>query len=171
MKALFVIAQEGYQPREYGVPKQILEKSGVEIITASKEVGKCTSSTGDVSEATISISDVNVSDYDAIVFIGGPGAVKFHKDVEAHLTCQEAINRGKVLAAICIAPLTLVYADVLEGKKATVWNQDGKQAEVLTQNQAIFVDEEVVVDGKIVTANGPMAAEAFGKAILGLLKS
>ena len=170
MKALFVIAQDGYQPKEYGIPKQILEKAGIEVITASKEVGKCTSSTEDVTEATIAVRDVDVSDYDAIVFIGGPGAVKFHKDVEAHLTCQEAINRGKVLAAICIAPLTLAYADVLEGKKATVWNQDGKQAEIMTKNSAEFVDQDVVVDGKIVTANGPMAAEEFGQKILELLK-
>ncbi len=74
------------------------------------------------------------------------------------------------MGAICIAPTILAYAGVLEGKKATVWNQDGKQAEILTKNGAEFVDELVVVDGKIVTANGPPAAEAFGKKILEMLK-
>ena len=170
MKALFIIAQEGYQPKEYGVPKKILEDSGIEVITASKEVGKCIAADGSTTEATVSINDLNVSDYDAIVFVGGPGAVSFHKDVNAHLTAQEAVNRNKILAAICIAPLTLAYADVLEGKKATVWNGDGKQAEILTKNKAEFVNELVVVDGKIITANGPDAAEEFGKKILGLLK-
>jgi protease I len=169
-KALFIVAQNGYQPKEYGVPKKILEDAGIEVITASKKVGLCKSMGEATTEATVSISEVNVSDYDAIVFIGGPGATQFHKDVEAHLTCQEAINRGKVLAAICIAPLTLAYADVLEGKKVTVWNEDGKQAEVLTKSGAEFVDEPVVVDGKVITANGPQAAEEFGKKILELLK-
>ncbi|PIZ51152.1 DJ-1 family protein [Candidatus Woesearchaeota archaeon CG_4_10_14_0_2_um_filter_33_13] len=168
--ALFIVAQKGYQPREYGVPKKVLEDSGVEVITASKKIGKCVSSNETITEATISISDVDVSDYDAIVFIGGPGAPVYQKDVEAHLTAQEAINRGKILAAICIAPTILAYADVLEGKNVTVWNEDNKQAEVMTKNGAKFVDKAVVVDGKIITANGPKAAEEFAKEILKQLK-
>jgi len=166
-----IVAQEGYQPKEYGVPKQILEDAGVEVVTASKKVGNCTSSTKTTTEATISIDDINVSDYDAIIFIGGPGSVQFHKDVEAHLTCQEAINRKKVLAAICIAPLTLAYADVLEGKKVTVWNEDNMQSVILERLGAIYTGNTIEVDGKIVTANGPQAAEEFGKKILELLNN
>ena len=169
MKVLLIVAQNGYQPHEYGVPKKILENVGVETITASKQVGTCTATDKTTTEATIAIADVNVSDYDAIIFVGGPGAVGYQEDVQAHLTAQEAINRGKLLGAICIAPTILAYAGVLEGKKATVWNQDNNQAEILTKNGAEFVDEEVVVDGKIVTANGPPAAEEFGNKILEML--
>ena len=169
MKALFIVAQEGYQPHEYGAPKKILENASVEVITASKQVGTCTATDKTTTEATIAIAEINVSDYDAIVFIGGPGAVGYQHDVQAHLTAQEAINREKVLAAICIAPTILAYANVLEGKKATVWNQDNKQAEILIKNGAEFVDQPVLIDGKIITANGPEAAENFGKKILELL--
>jgi protease I len=169
MKALMIVAQKGYQPNEYGIPKKILENAGIEVVTASKQVGTCQSTGETTTEATISIDDINVSDYDAIIFVGGPGAVDYQNDVNAHLTCQEAINRKKILAAICIAPTILANADVLEGKKATVWNEDGKQAEVLTKNKAEFVDEEVVVDGKVITANGPEAAEMFGKKIIEML--
>ena len=170
MKALMIIAQNGYQPNEYGIPKKILEDAGIEVITASKKVGTCKSMGEATTEATISIDDINVSDYDAIVFVGGSGAVQFHKDVEAHLTCQEAINRKKVLAAICIAPLTLAYADVLEGKKVTVWNEDNMQSVILERLGAIYTGKPVEVDGKIITANGPQAAEKFAKKILELLK-
>jgi protease I len=170
-KALIIVAQQGYQPYEYGTPKKILEDAGVEIITASKEIGTCTAADGTTTEATIAISEVNVSDYDAIVFIGGPGAVNYQQDVQAHLTAQEAINREKVLAAICIAPTILAYAGVLEGKKATVWNEDNDQAEILTKNGAEFTNESITVDGKIITANGPPAAEEFGKKIVEMLKS
>jgi protease I len=171
MKAIFVIAQQNYQPVEYGTPKQILETAGVEIVTASKEVGTCTATDGTTAEATISVDDINVFDYDAIIFVGGPGAVNYQHDVQAHLTAQEAINREKVLAAICIAPTILAYAGVLESKKVTVWNQDEKQAQILTDNGAEFVNQEVVVDGKIITANGPSAAEEFGKKILEMLNN
>ncbi len=170
MKALFIIAQKDYQDHEYGASKKVLEDAGIEVITASKQVGICHGAFGAETEATVAIAEVNVSEYDAIVFIGGAGAVNYQQDVQAHLTAQEAINRGKILGAICIAPTILAYADVLEGKKATVWNQDGKQAEILVKNGATFVDEPVVVDGKIITANGPPAAEEFGKKILEMLK-
>lgn len=170
MKALFIIAQTGYQDLEYGIPKQILEKAGIEVVTASKKAGICTGGLGGTATATISIDEVDVADYDAIVFIGGPGAVSYQHDVEAHLTAQEAITEEKVLAAICIAPTILAYAGVLEGKKATVWNNDGKQQKLLEKEGAIFTGEKVTVDGKIITANGPAAAEEFGKSILKLLK-
>jgi len=171
-RALMIIAQHGYQPKEYSIPKQILENAGIEVITASKNAGTCQAADKkSTAEATLSINDVNVSDYDAIIFIGGPGAVGYQQDVKAHLTAQEAINRGKILAAICIAPTILAYADVLEGKNVTVWNEDGRQAEVMTKNGAKFVDKAIVVDGKIITANGPNAAEKFGKKILEFIKS
>jgi len=169
-KVLFIIAQQDYQDHEYGALKKILEDAGIETITASKQTGICHGAFGDSVEATIAISEINVDDYDAIIFVGGAGAVNYQHDVQAHLTAQETINRGKLLGAICIAPTILAYAGVLEGKKATVWNQDGEQAEILVKNGAEFVDELVVVDGKIVTANGPPAAEAFGKKILEMLK-
>jgi protease I len=169
-QALFIVAQNGYQDYEYGIPKKILEDAGINTITASKEVGPCKGSHGGTTEATISLAEINVDNYDTIIFIGGPGATAYQHDVQAHLTAQESINRNKILAAICIAPTILAYADVLEGKKATVWNEDNKQAEILTKNGAIFTDQPVVTDGKIITANGPPAAEEFGKKILELLQ-
>jgi protease I len=170
-KALLIVAQEGYQDHEYGETKKVLEEGGVEVITASKEVGPCQGSFGSSTEATVALAEVNVDDYDAIVFIGGSGASVYQHDVQAHLTAQEAINRNKILAAICISPTTLAYAGVLEGKKATVWD-DGQrtQAKILEDNGATYLAEDVVVDGNIITANGPPAAEKFGQAILEKLK-
>jgi len=168
--ALFIIAQEGYQDIEYGTPKKILEDAGIEVITASKNIGTCMGGLGGTTQATVALSDVNVDNYDAIVFIGGPGAAAYQHDVQAHLTAQEAINRNKIIAAICISPTILAYAGVLEGKKATVWNGDNQQAKILTDYGATFTDEQVTVDGNIITANGPPAAEKFGKTILEKLR-
>lgn len=171
MKALFIVAQEGYQDHEYGAPKKILENAGVEVVTASKKAGLCQGNFGATTEATVALANVNVTDYDAIVFIGGPGAVAYQQDSEAHAIAKATVNEGKILGAICIAPTTLAYAGVLQGKKATVWNEDGKQQDVLTSNGAEYSGENVTVDGKLVTANGPPAAEEFGKKLLELLQS
>ncbi len=84
MKALFIVAQEGYQNIEYGTSKKILEDAGVEVVTASKKIGLCKSRVGETTEATVSLSNVAVSEYDALVFIGGPGAVSYQHDAQAH---------------------------------------------------------------------------------------
>ncbi|PIR71487.1 MAG: hypothetical protein COU43_02395, partial [Candidatus Nealsonbacteria bacterium CG10_big_fil_rev_8_21_14_0_10_37_25] len=78
----------------------------------------------------------------------------------------------KVLASICISPVILAKAGVLKGKKATVWSSpmDKVPVRILEENEAIYQDKSVVADGKIVTANGPAAAEKFAKAIITALK-
>ncbi|MFH1682548.1 MAG: DJ-1/PfpI family protein [Candidatus Woesearchaeota archaeon] len=170
MKALFVIAQEGFQDHEYAAPKQILEDAGIEVITASKQIGRCKGSFGAITEAIVSLAEAKVAEYNVIIFIGGPGAVDYQHDQEAHHLVKEVVKENKLLAAICIAPTILAYAGVLKGKQATVWNGDGQQSKVLEKNGATYVNKPVVVDGKIITANGPPAAEEFGKKIVELLK-
>lgn len=170
MKVLLVIAQEGFQDHEYAVPKQIIEGAGFEVITASKTAGECRGKFGTSAEAAVSLSSAKAADYAAVIFIGGPGAVAYQRDQEAHLLAREAVKTGRILAAICIAPTILAYAGVLKGKQATVWNGDNQQDKVLKDNGAVYVDQQVVVDGQIITANGPPAAENFGKKIAELLK-
>ena len=76
-------------------------------------------------------------------------------------------KQNKIIAAICIAPVTLANAGILNGKKATVF-PSGKND--LIRNGAKYTGDSVTVDGNIITANGPMAAEAFGKKIVEMLK-
>ena len=64
--------------------------------------------------------------------------------------------------------MVFAKAGVLDGKKATVWSSPTfkESVETLEANGAIYVNESVVVDGNIITANGPEAAEEYGKTIL-----
>jgi len=171
MKALFIIAQHGYQDNEYTTPKNILEEANIEIITASKEAGICHGALGGNTPATLSLTDINIGEYDVIIFPGGGGAAQYHDDPQAHLIVQQTVNQNRLLAAICISPVTLANAGVLAGKKATVWNLDHKHAEKLTNHGAIYTGATVTVDGKIITANGPEAAAEFGQKILEILRN
>jgi len=166
MKVLFIVAQKGYQDWEYNTPKNILENARIEVITAAEEIGECWGKMGSKTQATISLDKVTVSEYEAIILIGGPGAVKYQQNKIIHLIVQEANKQNKILAAICIAPTILAYAKVLNGIKATVWNEDEKQQKILEVNGAIYTGEEVTIDKNIITANGPSAAEHFGQSIL-----
>ena len=113
----------------------------------------------------MALRDVDVSDYDRVAFIGGSGAGALASDSDALHLAQETARAGKPLGAICIAPTILAKARVLSGKKATVWDSGGEQAALLEKYGAEYTGELVTVDGLIVTANGPLAAEEFGKTL------
>ncbi|GAJ17159.1 unnamed protein product, partial [marine sediment metagenome] len=69
-------------------------------------------------------------------------------------------------SAICIAPVTLANAGILDKKKATVFRSEVK---AIKRKGAIYTGKVVEVDGNIITAEGPQAAEEFGKTIINLL--
>jgi protease I len=170
-KAVMLIAFRDFRDEEYFVTKEILEKAGIEIKTASNKMGRAIGKFGGDTEVDLLVSQINVSDFDAIIFVGGPGCLDALDNEESYRIAREAVSQNKVLAAICISPVILARAGVLRGKRATVWNDFVKsQAKILKREGAIFEDKPVVVDGKIVTANGPEAAKDFGEAILSLLK-
>ncbi len=169
-QVLMIVANEGYQDFEYERPKGILEAAGFEVVTAAKEDGEATGKLGGTCSVDIIFEDVDVFEYEAVLFVGGPGAVEYIEDVQAHMIARDADAEGKVLGAICIAPLILAHAEVLKDKDATVWDDDGENGQRLDKLGAHFVDEDVVVDGNLVTANGPDAAEEFGAKIVELLQ-
>ncbi|OGJ55748.1 hypothetical protein A3D88_02275 [Candidatus Peribacteria bacterium RIFCSPHIGHO2_02_FULL_52_16] len=168
-KSLIIIAQEGFQDKELEGTRNGLEAAGFSIILASTKKGECRGKFGSVEQAEIALKDVNVSDYDRIAFIGGPGAAVLKDDLQALRIAQETVKAKKPLGAICIAPTILAAAGVLKGKQATGWDDgEGTQIRFLEASGAIFTGESVTKDGLIVTGNGPEAAEEFGRVFAGL---
>jgi len=169
-KILFVIAQNNFRDEEYLVPKEIFEKNNIEVVTASITTGPATGMLGAIVNPDIAVKDGNIADYDAVVIAGGQGAPMLAEHDEVINLVKEAESKGKVIAAICIAPIILAKAGILEGKKATVFSFED-HINTLKSNGAEYVDEVVVVDGRIITGNGPDAAEEFGNEIARLLLS
>ncbi len=170
-KILMIIAFRDFRDKEYFVPKKIFEESKIEVKTASDKKGIAIGADGGDVQVDYSISEVSVDDFDAIVFVGGPGALAHLDNENSYKIARETVEKGKILGAICISPVILAKAEVLNGKKATVWTDFTKsQAKILKEKGAIFEEKEVVVDGKIVTGSGPEAAENFAKEIVNLLK-
>ncbi len=162
--ALLIIAQNNYQDRELEGTRKGLIAAGFDVVLASSEAGTCTGKFGGSEVATIALKDVRIDAYERIAFIGGPGAEALVTHEEALRIAREAAASGTPLGAICIAPLILAAAGVLQGKQATVWDDGyGTQIRELERAGAIFVDAPVVEDGLLLTGNGPAAAGAFGK--------
>ena len=167
-KALLIIAKQGFQDVELQGTRDGLTDADFDVILASTEAGPCIGKFGGEEDAAIVLKDVNVKDYDRIGFIGGPGAAQLWQNAEAKRIAQDTVKAKKPLGAICIAPKILAAAEVLVGKKATVWNEDDDQAGFMALHDCEYTGEDVTVDGLIVTGNGPKAAEEFGRVFAGL---
>jgi len=147
-KILMVLAPKDFRDEEFLKPKQVFENSGAEV------------------KVDLDLAEVKVEDYEAIVFVGGPGSSVYFYDQGVLNLAKEVVAQDKVIAAICIAPSILADAGLLEDKKATAFSSEESN---LKSKGATYVNEGVVVDGKIVTAQGPQVAKEFGEKIVEVL--
>jgi protease I len=162
-----VIAQNGFRDEEFFEPRDVLIKSGIEVRVASEEVGMARGKLGGMVMPDLTVGEVGVDDFAAVIFVGGPGTVVYLDDPAAHKLAKDFFAAGKIVAAICMAPSILANAGLLNGKKATAFPNE--KANLVTRG-AKFTGAAVEVDGKIITACGPEAAKEFGEKIVELLK-
>ncbi len=168
-KVLMVIAPNNFRDEEYFETRKVLESEGSSVITASKDLAAAKGMLGGAAVPDIALADVKAGDYDAIVFVGGSGAKVYFDDSDAKSLAKDAFLKGKVVAAICIAPTILANAGVLDGKKATIFKDEGL-IDNMKSKGADYTGEDVTSDGRIITGNGPSAAKEFGKRIAEALR-
>ena len=165
-KVLMVIAPSDFRDEEFFETKEILEKSNIDVTVVNSTGQPSKSMFGKIVTPDENFYNIDANDFDAIVFVGGSGTAVYHHHKRALEMAKEFYNSGKVVAAICIAPTILVNAGVLNGKKATSWpSERGKINAIGT-----YTGKTVEQDGKIITGNGPEAAEEFGEKIVEALK-
>lgn len=168
---IFVIAFRDFRDPEYFIPKQILEEGGVEVKTASDKKGLAIGAEGGEAEIDFLVSEVAAEEFDGVIFVGGPGCLDHLDNDESYELARETVQKEKLLASICISPVILAKAGVLEGKKATVWSSEMNKQGVkkIKEQGAEYLDEPVVEDEGIITACGPSAAKRFGELVLSVL--
>ncbi|MCX5707501.1 MAG: DJ-1/PfpI family protein [Candidatus Omnitrophica bacterium] len=162
-KAVMIIAQNQFKEEELFQPKQILEDAGIEVQVASVTLDLARGVENRTFQPQIMVKDINVNDFDAIIFVGGAGAIQYWNDPVAHKIARDAYSGNKVVAAICVAPVILAKAGILKDKRATVWSSDSGQ---LLVAGAKYSGANVEKDGKIITAAGPFAAREFGEELV-----
>ncbi len=163
VKQALLIIFDQFEQLEYSEPRAALEKQGIQVRVASSSTASVVGSTGQRVQPDVALSAVQTADYDAIVFIGGYNYDDTNAD--AIRIAQEAVAQDKIVAAICVAPITLVKAGVLKDKRAT----SSMPFATLKAAGAIYTSESVARDGRLITGNGPAASRNFGQAIAAAL--
>jgi len=167
----FLVAGEGIEQAELTGPWQAAEEAGWDPVLLSPATGKVQAynhlDPGDMFEVDEPVADAAVDAYDALVLPGGvANGDELRTDRDAVAFVREFIGSGKPVAAICHAIWSLVEADVVRGRTLTSW--PSLQTDVRNAG-GTWVDEEVVVDGNLVTSRKPDDIPAFNRELLALL--
>lgn len=165
-KILMVVTPKDFRDEEYLEPRKILEDAGAQIKVASIQGGTAVGVNGTRVNIDVLTGEADPKDYEAVLFVGGPGMAEISNDDTLKSLAWNFYNEQKLTTAICAAPAVLAKAGILKGKKATSWS--GVEKDV-RQGGAIFTGAPVTVDGRIVTADGPASARAFGEKVAEVL--
>lgn len=163
-KKVAFLAADGVEKVELEQPRKVLREAGAQVEVLSLETGEIQARNHDLEPAGSfpvdrAVSEASVDEFDALVLPGGTvNPDKLRKDDTAVSFVRNFVESGKPVAAICHGPWTLVEADVIKGRRLTSYPSIRTD---LRNAGANVVDEEVVVDGNIITSRSPKDLEAF----------
>jgi len=164
-KKIAILATDGFEQSELLDPKSALEKAGAEVFIVSLKAGKIKGwnhdDWGKTVDVDVTLNDASPEEFDSLVLPGGvmnpdklrmtPDAVRFVKAF---------VDAGKPISAICHGPWTLIEAGAVKDKTMTSW----PSLQTDLQNAgAHWIDQEVVVDGNLVTSRKPADLNAFNQ--------
>lgn len=170
---VLILATDGFEQSELFKPRQALLDAGVKVTLASIKTDPIQGVINDSEKAEtitpdLTLDEVNIDDYDALLRPGGVGNPdKMRLEETAVNIVEDFMDADKTVAAICHAPWMLVEADVVDGRRVTSWPSVRTD---LTNAGADVVDEEVVVDGNLITSRNPDDIPAFTEALLKALR-
>lgn len=167
-KRVAIVAADGFEESELSSPRDALKNAGVDvdIVTPKGKDIRAWAETnwGDTYSADKALTDVNESDYHALVLPGGlfnPDELRMNEDALSFV--KEFFQAGKPVAAICHAPWILINAGVVDSRKMT---SVASVAQDLRNAGANWVDEAVVCDNALVTSRTPKDLDAFNAKLL-----
>ena len=160
----FVLADD-FEDSEFRKPYDTLKAAGhqIDVIgvkTGAKVKGKKGEEVITIEKAVV---EASAGDYDALVIPGGYSPDHLRTEQPIVTFVQTIARDGKVVAAVCHGPQLLIEADTVKGRVVTSWPSVRRDLE---NAGATWVDEEVHVDGKLITSRKPADLPAFSRAIL-----
>jgi protease I len=166
-KVAMFIAFQGFRDEEYVEPKKVLEAAGHKVTTVSTSKGEARGKFRVTAQVDKTVAEITPADYDALALVGGPGALEYLDNTKVYDLFRKADELGKVIGAICISPVVLAHAGLLKGRTVTCWPDGSGEVE---KGGGKYTGAELEIDGRLITANGPLPAKKYGQAIAEALK-
>lgn len=161
MKAL-IFAADGVEDMEFYYPYYRLLEEGFKVDIAGASQGTIVGKHGYEVKVDHSVSGLESSDYDLLVLPGGKAPETIRLLPTAVKITQEILDAGKLVACICHGVQILISAKVLKDRRATCWK--GVRDDLIAAG-AHYEDEEVVVDGNLITSRQPGDLPAFWREV------
>ncbi len=165
MAKVAILLAPGFEELEAVTVIDVLRRGGVEVVIAGLEEAPIPSARGVKIVPDVGIDKLSADELDLVILPGGlPGVENLKKDPRVRKLIEEVRAKGKKCAAICAAPGALAAFGVLEGKRATIYpslKEELKGAQI--------EEAPVVVDGEVITSQGPGTALPFAFKLLEIL--
>lgn len=171
-----VIVADGFEQAEFDGPIKALRDAGATVVVLAPDEkhlehihGVNHFEKGPGTKADRVIEGTNVDEFDALVVPGGLASPDTMRQSRAHLDlAKKFMEAGKPVAAICHGPWVLADADTLKGRTVTSWPGIRRDLE---RAGAHWRDDEVVVDGNLITSRKPDDVPAFSRALMSVIAS
>lgn len=173
-KRVAVLMTDGVEQVEYTGPRTFLEGQGAQVVLISpKAVGEQVQgmnhdAMGDSFPVEMNINDARPGDFDALLLPGGEkNPLELRKSPESIAFIRDFYAEDKPIAAICHAPWVLIDAGIAESRNLTSWPEIQDD---LKNAGAEWVDQEVVIDEKLITSRKPDDIPAFNEALMNAMR-
>jgi protease I len=167
-KRVAVLVEQQYQELEVWYPVYRLREAGCEVVLVGPKAGETyPSKLGYPAKADVSAADVTADRFAAVVIPGGFSPDYVRRSGPMLKLVRDIHAQGKPVAAICHGPWVLCSTTALKGRKATGFHSIKDD---MVNAGATFVDQEVCVDGNVITSRKPDDLPAFVGAIIGMLR-
>lgn len=162
---VMIVAPRAFRDEEFKIPYEFLTGLGHKIRVASRDTIYATGLLGTVIKPQLVIKEIDSLAFDGMILVGGTGAAIYWNDENVHnLARYFERTPGKIVSAICLAPITLARAGILNGRRATVFRDRSTIAE-FKEKGVLYLQDDVVISGNVITAASPQDSEKFARAI------
>lgn len=164
MKRVLIPLAPGFEVIEAATVLDILRRVRIEVTVAAERVAPIEAMHGFQIVPDTTLDAVNPADFDMLVVLGGDGAMQLKDDPRLRRIIVEMADKGAFLAAICRGPVVLAAAGVLDGKRVT--SSPSTRDDLAG---ATYVEDRVVVDGRVITSRLPGTAMEFALKLVEVL--
>lgn len=165
---LIFLSANSFSEEEYLIIKKVFLNAGKRIFITSDSHTVCCGDNGLKVKADTDFYNVNDKNFSAIVLIGGKGSKDYWDNETLHKITRDFQSAGRIVAAICSAPIILARAGLLTNIPTTCWSEDKNELIKLGIN---YNDRSVVVEKGVITSDGPRSAKQFAETVLNMIKN